>query len=427
MSIFFVRSAVGVSSDSVTVCFPENNAGDTLIAVFASTATSADFGDPSTDDPTITDSNGTVWTLAYSNVNFADALATVFCAIAVYICARCPNSSLVTLPMPGSLFPGDVLATWSGGVELQSTFSIFTFDASAFNTDASTTLVLPLAQDGTDSLTIAGMFDASLTASNSSTLNSNTGQMDTLGNLFSSSTGTSVFGWGNTTFSTSNILMLLDFATDVFGFAFVMTGSNASGGGAATTLTFSMNKGPDPIVLPEGRAIATVQVDCTQQPLVTSVNFPELCVLDLTNLILIQGFVVAQFDLEHLFQGAGLTEVRTIICWARPAFRLTDNGREDLTSSNVLVYPAILTNTTTLQTISFGENAATIINESAQFGMGQYTIMPFPANKNSLKYRFICPQHDGSAPVGKYIFQFLNFEVAGAFASEAALLSIVTD
>lgn len=435
MSITFVRPASGPGASPVLVSFTENNAGDTLVAYFAVVATTADFDAP---PMTLTDSNGSTWSLAYSNINFADALAASFCALAVYINARCANAGTNTLAMPTQMTPGDVLATWANGAEFATTFAAIDFSEVTFETFAGEGGAFPVTQTGSNNLQVAALYDAGLNTSGAGVLNANVSGSHPLGFAEGSTSDSGIYGWGNIEAPTYDGNISLGSGTSTFGFWLTLTGSNATGGSAATTLTFSINKGPEPIVPREGRAIATVQLDCTQQPVVSSVNFPELTVLGDIATPDSPAFVVAQFDLEHLFQGSGLSEVRYIACWARPAFQLNTNGnREDVNAAgNLWVFPALITNTTTLQTLMFGENAAfTQVNSGAagqpevgQAGIfGQYSILPFPANKNSLKYRIIVPQFDPANPKGKFIFQFFNWDLTGAIASNAAVLTTTED
>ena len=214
---------------------------------------------------------------------------------------------------------------------------------------------------------------------------------------------------------------------DNFGFLILLEGGNATGGPNAQTLVFSINKGPEPIIPKEGRAVATVQIDCTQQSITPwPVDYPEFAIYptDDDNAV---GAVVLHFDLEHLFQGAGLSECRTLIAWSRPAFNFQNSPHrtDGVYQGAGFPSPALLTNTTTLQTVMLGGQAAA--QSSVVGSYGTYQIIPFPANKNALKYRFINPQPVLGAPIGKFILQFLNFEVMGAVESATGVLSLFND
>jgi hypothetical protein len=219
------------------------------------------------------------------------------------------------------------------------------------------------------------------------------------------------------------VFFTVNTATDVFAFTLVLGGSNSTSGPNAQTLSFSINKGPEPSFPKEGRAIATVQIDCTQQ-IVTPwpIDYPEFAMYSDANSETV-GAIVLEFDLEHLFQGSGLSEVRTLMVWSRPDFNAINlPHREDgFDSETNTLFPnlALLTNKVTLQTVMLGAQAA-----SGNYGVsGEYQILPFPGNKNGLKYRFICPQFSLIAPIGKFTLQFLNFEVMGAIDSYAGILS----
>jgi hypothetical protein len=207
-------------------------------------------------------------------------------------------------------------------------------------------------------------------------------------------------------------------------------------------LTFSINKGPDPIIPKEGRAIATVQIDCTQQGshlFGIPIDYPEYAYYgDTPAGNQVAGFVVIEFDLEHLFQGSGLSEVRTLMGWCRPNFTNYQAGsgdpfhREDLpfgqTEVNVY-YAAMLTNLTTLQTVILGRTGTEVGNGSGSaaggHSFGSHFVLPFPGNKHSLKYRFICPQGDPNQLKGKFTLQFCNFEINSAIISPEALIASI--
>jgi hypothetical protein len=406
-NLTLVRQALGPDATKLVVSFAENNVGDTLVAVFAAVAASGDFAPP---DAVLNDSNGNPWNLAYSQINQSSIVSGNFTAVAVYVCNRCAASPTVNdLNIPVELIPGDVLETWSYGAEFLTTYATLEFQSQVFQASESANFTLDLGDILTNNrLLMGGTFSSnagSTTTFFSTTLTALVPNVNTDGEVGY------LLNPGAVQVPTLSHVNVAGPTPDAFAFLLLFTGTNSTGGSAAQTLTFSINKGPLPEPPREGRAIATVQVDCSQQPVVSAVNFPELCFLDVTELNDVAGFTVCQFDLEHLFQGSGLSEVRSLMYSARPTFHLTSEGREDVSPSNTFLFPAIITNTTTLQTLTLGDQAALDYNNDIQGCYYQTGVLSFPANKHSLKYRFICPQFDANAPCGKYILQFCNFEV----------------
>lgn len=402
--------------------FAENNGGDTLVAVFAAVSGSADFVAPPS---LLTDSNGNVYTLASYHINALTPVTAVFTAMMVYICNKCVMSTVpVTLNFPAELYAIDNLTAWGCGIELQCAFATFALDVVTYNGGSGVSnFDINQVQTGTDNLSIAGVFDSGLStfATGAMTNPPNTPTTSRTIALVDSTldiVSLGLVGIFETLQPNEEYHVGLAAATDTFGFALSMSGANATGGSAAETLTFSLNKGPDPLIPIEGRAIATVQIDCTQQQshlFGLPLDYPEWsCYGDIDDQP--QSAVVIEFDLEHLFQGSGLSEVRTLIAWSRPAFTSASGvpPREDSadTSDDTPAFPAMLTNTTTLQTIILGGHASTSESDS-QSAYGESLVFPFPANKHSLKYRFICPQSNQNSvnPLGKFTLQFCNWEV----------------
>jgi hypothetical protein len=436
MSIGFVRVANTGDSSRTVVSFAENNAGDTLFAIFAITATTADIDNPATETPTLTDSEGRVWTLAYSSVNNANNSGS-FNGVAVYALQRCAASGSVDLD-GSAVFgpPGDALQGWAGGFEVTSTFANFAFGDAHFQTGqianftldygavANTDVLIGVAIDSNDGVQpVIALNVPPLVANGFGTLAGDGGTGDFLSQLFGVLSAPS--------YSDMSATVTVPATGDVFAFGLVLSGANNTGGSAATTLTFSIAKGPVPEPPHEGRVIATVQIDCTQQPVVSTVNFPELAVLGDISTPDEVAFVVAEFDLEHLFQGSGLSKIHSITCYSRPGFQLnpSDGNRTDVNEGEARTYyPALLTNTTTLQCVILGANAAAAIDAAngSQF-FGEHMVHPFPANKSGMKYRFICPQYDSNAPVGKFLLQFYNWELPAGFVSPAGLITTTED
>jgi len=412
--------------------------GTTGIAIFAATATTGDFGDPSSDALTLTDSYGNTWNLAFSSVNNLGATSNVYNAIAVYVCDKLAvGGSAILLNMPSDLLPGDALVQWAAGWMVQTSFASLSFDVVDSNGSNPLGDVFSLSQNGESDLVIGGVFASDLTASGVALFSPSSAYtpLPTLlaTGFFGTTSGGTNPGTAQVGLASSQLQnkaysfdIQLDSATDTFAFLLAMSGANNTGGSAAQTLTFSINKGPEPIPPKEERAIATIEIDCTQQPLQTFVNYPELCMLDVTEVTDLAGFTVCNFDLEHLFQGSGLSQVRSLAYWARPLFHLTSEGREDVPTFDQLVYAALLTNTTTLQTVMLGEAVSANLNVQNGQAFGQYGIIPFPANKHSLKYRFILPQYQAATIRGKYTLQFMNFETP-VLLSQSGLLANAQD
>jgi hypothetical protein len=421
MAFTLVRTATGPDQDSTTVSFSENDGGDFLIALFATVGSSNDGGAaPSS----LTDTNGNVWDLlAWQNgIPIADGNDAAF---AVYITGRVPASPTTNdLSFPAQLLDSVVLATWSNGIEISAPYFSLAQDTNVFFNETASGDTVAVALSTLNEAIVSGIWDASLNTSTAGVLSSSpTPSMKNLGfgGAGASIADSNLYGFGDFSGQDStNIESSLDDATSTFGISVALVGSNTNpnAGGAAQTLTFGINKGPDPVVLKEGRAIATVQIDCTQQPVQGSVNYPEFALFDpdLMSGLGIEGFTVCEFDLEHLFQGSGLSEVRSLMYWARPAFGIDSAtnpvSRED--GGYETAYPAMITNTTTLQTISMGGSVANrtpFDGANSGYVTGANGVISFPANKHSLKYRFICPQANASNPLGKFNLQFTNFEV----------------
>src|ERR1035437_6216633 len=424
MSITFVRTANGIGASDTNVSFDHNNGGDTLIAVFASVAASGDFTDPSIASSILTDLLGNTWNLVYSTVNAVSSVWANYSAIAIYVCQRCIDSGLgVQLAMPTELQPVDVAASWSNGVEFYTTFANIVLNVANYLNDVTSNIpydmtVGPTAQED---ILIACAFNYDLVAGVEPYFENISAPGYTFTRLPMLGTLSSFASWAFDASKNSTAVLRNTFPAVVnfFGGVFSLSGSNPQGKSSTAALVFSINKGPNPVVLPEGRAIATVQIDCTQQPIVLPpIDYPEYAYYP-NGASNPYGFVVCEFDLEHLFQGSGLSEVRTIMAFSRPGFNYDGVHRQDLPNSDETAYmfAAMITNKVTLQTIMLGINPAQ--NSGPGVNDSSYLIMPYPGNKGGLKYRFIAPQYS-DVPFGKYILQFLNFEVHGACDSIGA-------
>lgn len=437
MSLNNITRVRVATPSSTSFEFTTNDVNDSLVAVFAAIATTGDFTQPPS---TLTDTAGNTWNLVYAEINNVGLVSGVYNAIAAYVCNACVAATDNTLDIPTELQPVDALGTWSNGVEYNSIFPGLKFGNVQFSSSASSNFTLSNSINPASQIAIFASFDSGLIGNDfetNSTFNLLTAEYNV------SPVADSGNAWINdwTFFNylgggTLETPVHINTAQDVFTIVLVLSGGAsvnpngpATGGANAQTLVFSINKGPDPIFPKEGRAIATVEIDCTQQVVTPfPIQYPEYANFG-DNSSEEVGAVVCEFDLEHLFQGSGLSEVRTVMCWARPGFNLFDStNREDVASQDIgFAFPAMLTNKTTLQTVLFGTAASQGIENDADNSYASYTILPFPGNKNSLKYRFICLQSSLLSPIGKFTIQFLNFEVMGAVdSSQGGLIDIFT-
>jgi hypothetical protein len=435
-SFAITERAIVLSPNTLT--FQLNDGGNALIAVFSATATTSDFGTPS---PTLNDTAGNTWNMIYyvSGKNNGPS----YNASAVYLCSRAiAFNGHNNLEMNASFYPADLLSTYALGAAFETNFISLTWNSQYgdYLTAQTGGFAIFTPSVHANELWIGFAFDSSDTVTPEFDASSISGYGTTVtgGVINPSPSDTSQGQFLNAITSGISDLFFVPVnssgSPDNYGFGILLEGSNSSGGPNAQTLVFSINKGPLPIVPKEGRAIATVQIDCTQQTVVLPpIDYPEYANYGdyPGNNGSPTGFVICEFDLEHLFQGAGLSEVRTLSYYARPAFTLTNRNREDLSPFTYFTtsgyFPPLLTNKITLQTVLIGSAAANLSSNGECFG--SYAIVPFPGNKNALKYRFIAPVMafdefgDPQTPIGKYILQFLNFEINGSVESVAGLLS----
>ena len=445
----FVRNAtfIGTGSGGIELLYESGNSpGDTLIAVFAAVSASADFTAPA---PTLTASNGNLYVLESFSINILSTVETTYGAIAIYVCRKVTETAYSSLQAPPQFITSDSVGIYAVGVELFSTFSQFEFDSVFYQATGGDTFSQDTTQAQADDICVSGIFDyevfsnfvaGTLTASaTGDTPATNSIATQTFTGIASNvANGSGVLNISET-FGPQDIDGTIAGVPDIFGFALFMSATHAGGGSAAETLTFSINKGPDPLIPKEGRAIATVQIDCTQQQshfFDLPIDYPEYAYYGDFSDNVVEGAVVIEFDLEHLFQGSGLSEVRSILVWARPNFmqyQETDTSpmnREDVPFGIVetnIYFAAMLTNTTTLQTVTLGStySEASLESGSAK-ALASYAVIQFPANKHSLKYRFICPQGDAGQLKGKYTVQFCNFEVVGSIVANESLIGATT-
>jgi len=420
----FVRQAA-TAVGGAAISFAQNDAGDALVAVFGSVNTT---GDASNLPVTIQDAEGNVWKLLYGSLNVKGTVSAQYVNMAVYVCPRCAPSIGNVLSMPPAMVPADNLLTVSYSAEFTSNYADLLYAQAAVAVDEIANFTLDGGDIMNQNLVVALVLDSGLT-SNPQIVAAPDFPIP-LSNTNNSYAGSAYEVSIQSAPLSSLIHVGINGATDAFGVLLVMVGTNAGGGSASQTLTFNLNKGPLPVTPPEGRTIATVIIDCTQQPVKTlPIQYPELEMYGnpTAGEIGPAGFVVCEFDLEHLFQGSGLSEVRAISAWCRPAFWYNDSTgtrSDDIPPSPGYFFPALLTNKTTGQTILLGSAAVNASTDVTVFG--SYLVMPFPANKNSLKYRFIQPLYS-LVPYGKYVIQFYNFELPAALESTQGLLSSTLD
>lgn len=418
----FVRNATfaGILGGGIELLYNTGNSpGDTLVAVFAAVSSSADFTSPA---PTLTASNGNLYVLESFSINIHSTVENTYGAIAIYVCRKVTETGPSSLQAPPQFITSDRVGIYAAGVELFSTFSQFEFDSVFYQATGGDTFSQDTTQSQADDICVSGIFDYQFTTLVAGTLTVSATGMTPASNDIATQTFTGVAsnvtnGSGvlniSETFGPQDIEGTIAGVPDIFGFALFMSATHAGGGSAAETLTFSLNKGPDPIIPKEGRAIATVQIDCTQQAshvFVPPIDYPEYSIYAESTAGQPTSFVIIEFDLEHLFQGSGLSEMRTLMAWSRPNFSADNNDPPRYDHATDTLFPAILTNLTTLQTVVLGGTATSNINDSND-AYGESLVFPMPANKHSLKYRFIAPQQNASALVGKYTLQFCNWEL----------------
>jgi hypothetical protein len=397
----FVRqSGTGSGSGANSVTMTDQNAGDCLLAVMASIATTEDF----TDLPAqIQDTIGNTYNLMYTNKGH-NTTADVYNCVALYVCPRANGNGGYILDMPSNMQPADVLHTWMYILELETSFANQVFDAAGYEAHETANFVLATSTpNGSDDAVIAFVADAGLTAN--PVLSTYTNSLDTFGDADNS------WGWqedsilnGN---ETPSIDVLINGATDAFGFIVAMEGTNSTGGSAQGTAAFWISKGPNPVVPNEGRAIATVEIDCTNMQIIPLPLMYDEFSSDNTNEL--TGAVVVEFDLQRLNMslGKGLSDCKVLSFYYRPTY----NDGEDLNAGFPNVFPAFVTNLTTRQTvICWGINDGLAGNNTGSVNVIHQGVVPFLANVNGMKVRVLIPQAT-STPNGKLTLQFLNFDV----------------
>lgn len=392
-------------------------AGNSAMAVFATTSSAADFDMP---PDTIADTAGNIYNLIQVDTNNENTNAGVFMNFAAYVCYKTiEHPSEIGLETPPAFISPGMIQQYAMGFQFRTLLADFASDDSFYEEDGADGFILTINNTGTDDLTVACIWSCDQTETTSSITIDNDESvlvdMTYSGISSNASMGTAhLCAWDTDTAPLTTTAEVTG-ASGTFGFTFGLSARNSGGGSAAETLTFNLNKGPDPTVPTEGRAIATVQIDLTQQQshIFTSVDYPEFAnpgdnegVANNTTF-----FVVIEFDLEHLFQGSGLSKVHTLMAWTRLNFNESSTTpiiRQDGVSDEDApeTYAIMLTNMTTLQTVMLGGS-----NSAAQ-GNAEFLCVPFPANKGALKYRLISPQNQNNNlnPVGKVTLQFLNFE-----------------
>lgn len=372
-----------------------NNGGDLLIAFMAGLSASADFPTP---PDHIVDTAGNTYKLAFFSPDQSTA-AEPIPAFAIFVC----DSSTVTSPGNQVSSPftwseiADVTQLTVYLYEYKTMFPNIALDTSQVTAFGPGGGIVNLDQSGDDDLVFGYGF---ATQADGTVLLTYTNENQIVGNF-------EFFGWREA----SNALETDDIAVDVTYtgatsasvIVVAFLGTNNTGASAQGSATLRMFPGPKPIVPLEHRAMAMVQIDCTQlQVRALPCNYPELTT---SNSSEFQGFTLVELDLEHITQGSGLTSVHHIHAYSRPDYSGDDFGEI------VRSFPAFLTNVSTLQTYMLGANACEIVANGTGF---EHQVLPFSVSKNALKFRVIVPQSALNAPVGKFTIIFFNYDLQGA-------------
>lgn len=401
---------------ATTATYETNVAGDTLVVVMAARSIGGIVGPP---ESQVFDSAGNTYDLVYFA---AEDIVGGKPAIAMYVNSNCVANIAPNVVDIDSIFtPVDVTFSIIFGFEFQCGFSTLTFDnASVVNGTGPLAFDIITPIHGSETLVIGfAMSDNGIT----------TLDMQASGGNLTGFAGNITAGWEEFNASISvnypNQISPVDrMTTTTTGvssvFVVALTGANNVGGSGQKYAVVQMIKGPIPTPPREGRAMAMTQIDCTQfvmQPL--PIEFPELVLLEGFG---IKGATVVDLDLEHITQGSGLSEVRSVIVYSRPAYAFDGSGSNpsDVSfSDDRTIYGAILTNTTSL--ISYVVGGGDALAAQNQIFIGTQ-VFPFPASKNSLKFRFIVPQGSDTNQIGKYTLVFCNFEIPTIDAATAQLV-----
>lgn len=428
------------TNGDTTAVLATTNFGDAGVIVIMAVAATADFGDVATNSPQIRDDANNVYQLAYSQINVSETVSGVFLAVAVYICASLGASATpVTFTIPADLQPGDLVTSMVYGMEFEQSFNQYTFDvaAVALNELANFNISAGVVPNGATDLCLCFAIDGSL---------SNTGDMGFTGGTFNlgeqiathpggptdGASSILAFKEASVSLGTQNLVgsIVVGSANGVNAWILGIRATQAAGS-AGKQLTFQISKGPDPKTLPEGRAIATVMIDGSQQTfnnIVTppGINFPEFSYFPVGVLPLVSEawtqWWSTEFDLESVGpQGSRMSEVRSVISVSRPCFGVDQAGqRSDIPGAPGYQQPfalAFLTNLTTMQTLVLGAQSLfwhEAFNPAS--AMTETVIQPMPANQGGMKFRFLVVKEQTPRPdnagCGKWILNFTNFEVA---------------
>lgn len=402
------------------------------VIVMLAVASAADFTDPASDAPTLTDSNNNVYNLVYSAINLHDATNNVFLAVAVYVCASAQQSSTAaTVNLVGDLQPGSKTASMVYGLEMFTNFNQIAFDVAALSLGdvANFTVNAGAVGAGLSDLCLAFAIDGSLANTGDMTFISSFAPSEIISTVGPTDGASTILAYKQASgapFLTGNLISNFGVGTasGVSGFVLGLRLSTQQGA-AGKQLTFQISKGPEPKILPEGRAIATVIIDGTQQqftPIVVppGINYPEFSFFGENVSDSWETWWSTEFDLESVGpQGSRLTECRSLMARSRPFFGIDPNGaRSDNpgwsgTSGNWCI--GLLTNLTTLQTVVLGGNALLYQDSlDGQAAVGESLRVAFPCNAGGMKFRFIAvcsnTRPDGYG-LGKWILNFTNFEL----------------
>lgn len=400
-NVTFVRGDNVSDRDPVglTIQFDENNGGDLLVVILGAYTTSGDF--PAMTSDSITDDAGNTYTLV---ATFPDGSTNTppTPALGIFVAQNCVvfDTNVVHSEV---IDPGDITLGFMCGFEFKINAGHIDFDAVTSDTFGNGGGLFTLDYSGKDDL-IIGFCSASdaFTTEMNYTVNNATQP---------SLTTQSYAAWqeASVALNTGLARSQVTYAGAETAFAMMLgfSLSNAVEGPGTGGITIRVNKAPKYHPPEEGRAVATVTIDCSSLPVSQPpITYPEFSMLG--SIGDAQVATVLEFDLEHVSnQGSGLTEVRHLAAWCRPGFQNGSDG--GLNGSNL----CLLTNTTTMQTVMLNPTPNTGQDSSSQFVKSILT--PFVANKGGMKFRFICLQPSALDTFGKYTIDFFNFDLHGAY------------
>lgn len=428
------RASTNPSGTSFTLAFTSNNVAGNCIVVTVCTVTNL-----GPDLPTVTDSVGNTYNLIASNTSGVGCY--VFAALNIGAGA---NTVSVTLASAEQCainiheFHNVATASATDGTASAHQFSSATsITGGPITTTNAPDLLfsfLVLDQTGQTVTAPTGYTEVSSATGNGCSTFGAWITESTTGAFSAQWTGFTPGGTQNATTVLVGLKGGTSTAPETMGMLFRLAALDFAGASASGSLAFNIRKAPHPVPPPEGRAMATVQIDATQithTPLsARGLAYPEITFDNqVTPTNGWTAFAIAEFDLEHISnRGQGLSEVRGLIAVSRPMFQIDVVGNAtDFPGS--AGYPlghglALLTNISTLQTAVLGGAAMSWQQSLNSQGAPIETLhMAFPAGKGAMKYRLILLsdtyplQGGGTTGIGKYTLQFTNYELPSTFIS----------